>query len=81
MEICVFNATENVQVRVNGTAEFLDDLAMKQAIVAERPFLQAMIEQTGYDRFLVFRITDCTATVWTMQTNMEPKTFGSAEDT
>ncbi|MHB9129868.1 MAG: pyridoxamine 5'-phosphate oxidase family protein [Armatimonadota bacterium] len=74
-EICIFNPEQNVQVRVTGITEFINDLAVKQQMVAERPFLQPMVEQTGYDKFIVFRIKDCVATVWTMANNMAPKTF------
>ncbi|HEY3378401.1 MAG TPA: pyridoxamine 5'-phosphate oxidase family protein [Armatimonadota bacterium] len=75
VELCTYNPEQNVQVRVCGTAEFVNDLALKQAIVAERPFLQPMVEQTGYDAFLLFRVKDAQATVWTMADNMAPKTY------
>ena len=75
VEICVFNQQDMVQVRVSGTAEFLDDLALKKEIVAARPFMQPMVDQFGYDPLLVFRVKDCTATVWTMATNMESKSY------
>lgn len=73
LELCVFNQQENIQVRVSGIAEFIDDLAVKQAMVAERPFLQPIVERTGYDLFIVFRMTNCEATVWTMADNLAPK--------
>lgn len=76
-EICVFNQEQNVQVRVSGTVEFLDDLELKRQLVADRPFLQPIVDQFGYEAFLVFRMKDCHATVWTMQANMAPKTFVS----
>lgn len=73
-EVCTFDPESNVQVRVRGAVEFLDDLALKQAIVAERPFLQAAVAQ-GYDQFILFRVTDCVATVWTMATAMAPPVY------
>jgi len=74
-ELCVFNQQDGVQVRVSGTVEFLGDLALKQQLVAERPFLQPIVEQFGYEAFVVFRLAKHTATVWTMAENMAPKTY------
>jgi len=74
VEMCAFNH-QNVQVRVSGVAEFVDDLALKQTIVAARPFLQQTVDTMGYEQFIVFRVTQCVATVWTMEDNLAPKTF------
>jgi len=74
-EVCVWDQKTNIQVRVSGAVEFLDDLEMKKQLVAERPFLQPMVDQFGYDAFAVFRVKDCVATVWTMAEAMAPKTF------
>lgn len=75
VEICTFNAQLNVQVRVNGLVEFINDLALKQQIVAERPFLQGMIDKFGYENFLVFRMKDNVASVWSMANDMAPKNY------
>ena len=75
VEVCFFSQQENVQVRVSGIAEFVDDLAMKQAMVAERPFLAPIVERVGYEQFIVFRVTGCEAAVWTMERNMAPTTW------
>ena len=74
-EICVWDPKTNTQVRVGGDVEFIDDIEVKKQLVAERPFLQPMVEKTGYEAFLVFRVKDCVATVWTMADMMAPKTF------
>ncbi len=75
VELCFFNPQDNVQVRVSGTAVFVEDIAVKQAMVAERPFLQPIVEQVGYDQFIVFRVTGCEAAIWTMAENMAPTTW------
>lgn len=74
-EICVFDPESNVQVRVHGQVEFIDDLELKKALVAERPFLQPMVEKTGYADFVLFRMTGCQAHVWTMATNLQPQSW------
>lgn len=74
VELCVFSPQANVQIRVAGIAEFVEDQALKEEIVEARPFMKPMIENAGYDFLVVFRITDCVATVWTMESNMAPKT-------
>jgi uncharacterized pyridoxamine 5'-phosphate oxidase family protein len=76
-EVCVFNPQEQVQVRVAGDVEFVDDIEIKKKLIAARPFLQPIIDQVGFDGFVVFRLVNNTATVWTMATNMAPKTFVS----
>lgn len=72
-EISVYDHKSGVQVRVRGDVEFLDDMDLKKEIIAGRPFLKPFVEERGHDSLLVFRIKNCRATVWTMQTNLEPK--------
>lgn len=74
-EICIFNPESGKQVRVRGTVEFVDDRALKGEIMEARPFIKPFVEAMGYDAFVVFRLKDCQATVWTMEANMQPKTF------
>ena len=75
VEVCAFDQKSNTQVRVAGTVEFLDDMALKQQMVVDRPFLKPIVDAVGYDFLLVFRVKDCVATVWTMEANLAPKTF------
>ena len=72
-EAC-FNSPD-MQVRVSGTAEIVDDLALKKEIVAARPFLQPWVEQHGYGLLVVFRLVRCAAATWTMAANFEPTTY------
>ena len=73
VEAC-FNSPD-VQVRVSGAAEVVEDLALKQEIVAARPFMQPWIAKHGYDLLVVFRITQCEAALWTMATNFDPTAY------
>ena len=77
VELCFFNPKDNVQVRVNGTAELVEDLNLKKEIVAKRDFLKPIIEKIGYEPFAVYRVKNGSATVWTFQTNLAPKEYVS----
>jgi len=73
VEVC-FNS-ESMQVRIAGTVEILDDLDLKKEIVEARPFMQSFVAEQGYDVFIVFRVTGCRYTVWTMDTNFQPTEY------
>lgn len=73
VEVC-FNSAD-VQVRVSGTAEIVADLALKKEVASARPFMQPWIEKHGFDLLVLFRVTKCEATVWTMAANFEKTTY------
>ena len=75
VEAC-FNSPD-MQVRVAGSVEFIDDLNLKKEIVEARPFLKPWIEKYGYELLVVFRMTQCQVSVWTMATNLEPTRYQS----
>jgi pyridoxamine 5'-phosphate oxidase len=75
IELC-FNS-KDTQVRVAGIVEIIDDLTLKKEIVEARPFLRPLIEERSYDVLVVFRVTACKATVWTMATNLEPTQYSN----
>jgi pyridoxamine 5'-phosphate oxidase len=75
IEICFYNAEINVQIRVSGKATLLEDLGLRKEIVEQRPFLKPLVDQKGYGAILVFRVADCAAYVWSMQTNLLPKEY------
>lgn len=75
VEICF--SSPDKQVRVEGVAEITDDAKLKQEVLEARPWLKPLMGQRGEDALIIFRITDCKATVWTMETTLEPKTFVS----
>ena len=77
VEVCFNNFTDNVQVRVSGKAELVNDRKLKEEIVAARDFLKPIVAQHGYDLIAVFRITHCKASVWTFATNLAPKEYVS----
>ena len=73
VEVC-FNSPD-VQVRVSGMVERVEDPELKKEIVAARPFMQPWVEKHGLGLLVVFRIVQCEAAVWTMQTNFEPTVY------
>ncbi|QAT17217.1 pyridoxamine 5'-phosphate oxidase [Candidatus Velamenicoccus archaeovorus] len=75
VELCCFSQTENKQVRIAGKVEAVRDEALKKEIVKNRPFLKPWIEERGLDFLTVWRIKGGVATIWTMETNLEPKEY------
>ena len=76
VELCFNNYADNVQVRVSGRLERIEDLALKKEIVSKRKFLQPWVEQRGgYDFIAVYCLKNGVATVWTMAANFDPKTY------
>ena len=73
VEVC-FNS-DDMQVRVSGVAEVVEDMRLKEEIVSSRPFMQPWVEKHGYGLLVVIRITQCEATVWTMASNFEPTIY------
>jgi len=75
VEICFNSSDQRKQIRICGIAEFLDDLNLKKEIVSARPFMKPQIDKQGYDMLIVFRVTHCKASIWSMATNFEPTSY------
>jgi uncharacterized pyridoxamine 5'-phosphate oxidase family protein len=75
IEMCFYNADEGRQVRIEGKAEALDDLKLKKQIVEKFTFLKPWIESEGYEVMMPYCVKNARATVWTMETNYQPKQF------
>ena len=77
-ELCFWDARQNLQVRVSGRLELVEDNALKDEIAAHpsREFLQEWknsgTTQEFYDTFVVMRMTGGKAKTWTMETNLLP---------
>jgi pyridoxamine 5'-phosphate oxidase len=74
VELCFNNYQQGVQIRVSGAVEPVDDLKLKDEIIAQRPFLKQRVAEGGYEAMAVFRLKGV-AYVWTFQTASEPKTY------
>jgi pyridoxamine 5'-phosphate oxidase len=74
VELCFFKG--NTEVRVSGQAENLDkDMELKKEILEARPFIAPWIEQYGLKYMAVYRVRCGTATTWTLENELRPKTF------
>jgi uncharacterized pyridoxamine 5'-phosphate oxidase family protein len=71
VELCYHDWQSGVQVRVQGKANLIESQALKEEIVNSpgREFLKPWIAAMGYDILSVFRIGECRAQAWTMETN------------
>ena len=72
-ELCFNNFKDGVQLRVRGIFQPVEDTELLKQVLEDRPFLKTLIPK-GYEVAL-FRLTDAIAHVWTMKTNLEPKTY------
>ncbi|MFC2091649.1 pyridoxamine 5'-phosphate oxidase family protein [Elusimicrobiota bacterium] len=73
VEICFFDQEKKTQVRVVGNAVIKDEIELKKEIVQARPFMKPWVDEKGYETLVVFQVTDCTAYVWTFETNFASK--------
>ncbi len=75
VEVCFNDMATRTQVRVAGKAERVEDGALKEEIVAKRPFLKPWTEKSGLKPLIVFRVGWGRVKVWTMETNFSPSSF------
>jgi len=75
VELCYSDKTSGAQIRVSGTAEFLQGQAVKEEALKNRPFLKSLVAAHGDDVIKVFRVAGAVASVWTMATNLAPKEY------
>lgn len=75
VELCFYDSTKFVEVRVNGRIEIVEDLALKKEIVESRAFEKPVIEKFGYDTIVVYRLRNGKATAWSFTTEVEPKAY------
>jgi uncharacterized pyridoxamine 5'-phosphate oxidase family protein len=75
VEMCLHNAEEGRQVRIEGAVEMLDDIELKKQVVEDFAFLKPWIEKEGYEVLICYRLKNAKATTWTMETNFERKTY------
>ena len=73
VELCFSGSGK--QVRVSGTAEFIETKEIKEEVLKARPFLKGLVDASGLDVIKVFRVAQGKATVWTMATNFAPKEY------
>lgn len=75
VELCYNNLAKGIQLRINGTAEFLEDQSLKEEVLKDRPFLKSLVDTEGYGAIKVFRVSNASAHVWTREKNFAPKEY------
>ncbi len=75
VELCFYDVTERVQVRVAGTVEAVEDYELKQEVGCNDPFLKQWVDKKGYEVVVVYCLKRGKATVWTMENNLKPKEY------
>ena len=70
-----FNIGDGKQIRVSGRVEIVDDIALKQEVAAQRPFMKPIIDEKGWDVATIYRVQG-KASVWGgSKENFVPKTW------
>lgn len=80
VQLCFYDAAQNIQIRVRGSLEKIDDISFKEEISNHptRKFMQGWKANCTtiddfYNMFSVFRLKNGKANVWTFETNFAPK--------
>jgi uncharacterized pyridoxamine 5'-phosphate oxidase family protein len=75
VELCYYDPGSRVQVRISGRLVLQDDAETYQLVLEKLPFLRPLVEAKGTGLLAPYLLKSGRATVWTMATNMAPKTF------
>jgi len=75
VELCFHDNKQGIQVRVSGAVEVIDDPKLREEMVKQRPFMKPIAEERGYEVIAIYRLKKGVAHVWTMKTNLDPKTY------
>lgn len=75
VELCFFSPADRLQVRIRGRFSLQRDAETHALVLEKLPFLKPMVEAQGTDLLAPYVLKNGRATVWTMATNLEPKTF------
>jgi uncharacterized pyridoxamine 5'-phosphate oxidase family protein len=77
VELCFFDPQARLQVRVRGRFVPQKDAETHALVLEKLPFLKPMVETHGLGMLAPYLLKSGRATVWTMETNLEPKTYVS----
>ncbi|NMB72460.1 MAG: pyridoxamine 5'-phosphate oxidase [Bacteroidales bacterium] len=74
-EVCIYKHEGMIgtMLRISGKAEFLDDPALKEKVLSDRPFLKNFGLTADNPALIIFRIAHGQAHFWTMENNLKPK--------
>jgi uncharacterized pyridoxamine 5'-phosphate oxidase family protein len=75
VELCYYDPGSQIQVRISGRLIAQDDAETHKVVLEKLPFLRPMVEAKGTGLLAPYLLKNGRATIWTMATNMAPKTF------
>jgi pyridoxamine 5'-phosphate oxidase len=75
VELCFFSPKSATQVRIRGRFALQQDAETHALVLEKLPFLKPMVEAQGIGLLAPYVLKSGRATVWTMATNLEPKSF------
>lgn len=76
VEACFYHHDPKMgsMLRVSGSMEFVNDRALKERVLQERPFLKSFgLTNPDHPDLVIFRIPHGEAHIWTMENNLKPK--------
>lgn len=74
-EVCFYKqeGMTGAMLRISGKTEFVNDRAVKEKAIADRPFLKTFGLTAESPELVIFRIVHGEARFWTMENNLKPK--------
>ena len=74
-EVCFYKHEGMIgtMLRVTGKVEFVDDIKLKEKVIADRPFLKSFGVTAESPALVIFKISHGEAHFWTMENNLKPK--------
>ena len=75
VELCFINEAKNMQIRISGAVEFIEDETFKKEIVEKRKLLQPWILHHGLKMLAIMRLTSGLAQVWEPELTFLPKRY------
>lgn len=74
-EVCFYKHENMIgtMLRISGKVEFLNDVKLKEKVLADRPFLKGFNITPDSPGLIIFRIPHGQAFFWTMENNVKPK--------
>jgi len=74
-EVCFYKheGMLGITLRIAGKTEFINDRALKEKVLKDRPFLKSFGLSVDSPELVIFRIAHGKAHFWTAENNLKPK--------
>jgi pyridoxamine 5'-phosphate oxidase len=79
IEVCFITHKKDLMMRILGSMEFLNEIALKTRLLEEMPFLKNIIEGSEDTNLAVIRIPHGEAFFWTLADNLKEAEFPRIE--